>query len=187
MRRRRFFSCEDGVENARFDSRYEVTSRRAVLSHLDQDRVGAQAVRLSMHRLRLGLLRAAIFGRQCRAANSTSRAVYAGPTRPVVPRPGTRSSRISRFIDIRARFTTVCFASVSASGSDGTLPSGIRRKLWIRGESARSQASTERTAIRNRIIVAGEGSNDGNRSGGQCASWSRSRRTSHGANLAALL
>ncbi|MGH8545989.1 MAG: hypothetical protein ACREX3_20670 [Gammaproteobacteria bacterium] len=64
-------------------------------------------------------------GRQCRVANSMSRAGYAGPTRPVVPGFGARSSRISRLADSRAKFTSVCFASGSASGRRGTLVSEI--------------------------------------------------------------
>lgn len=97
------------------------------------------------------------------------------------------SSRIARRLERRARSTTARFGLGNDSGADVTLAMGTPRKSLIRSRSASNHASTEWTAMRNRMCGAGRGSNRATRVAAHAASALRSRMTDQGAKFAARL
>jgi hypothetical protein len=64
------------------------------------------------------------------------------------------SSRTDRFLDRRAKLTSVCLGSSSSSGFAGILETEIDKYTAIISRSAKSQASVSRTAIRRHICGA---------------------------------
>ena len=109
----------------------------------------------SMVRRKLGARSAARRGDQWSRANSPTMSAYSAPTARRSPSTGANPSRMALLRDRRARATTLDFGSGSSSGAKGTLSFATRRKRAIPSRSARSHASTVRTAIRKHMPRGG--------------------------------
>src|SRR5688572_22714571 len=113
--------------------------------------------------------------------------VYAGPTDLPLPGRGTISSRMLLRLERAARSTISCLGFGCDSGSIGMREGDTERNLAIESRSARSHASTARTATRKHSLAALVVNQFWHSCGAQDASWSKSTSTTHGRNLAELL